>query len=221
MFWFPPDEGYQIRLQQDPGLNWVEVYVIRVAQRPNEDWISFNPLFVVRCYGAKLDGPQMGLWESVMEEMPSSVGRLRESVNATWRPVFGAIAWGDTVRLFDVNRETQLWATCEEWAGVLFLSLIKWQIQEFLDHVKGEFSVEWGEPYSYHWGQERETKCQPGTNLDSDTVTIMKEQSQSEKIFQSKQTETDTDDNKDNSTWDEEPNGDQDTDMTSDMASDE
>ncbi|KAJ5389131.1 uncharacterized protein N7496_000199 [Penicillium cataractarum] len=65
-YWFPPDEGYQIRLNHTEA--WVEVYVIRVASRPRETEVSFSPIFVIRCYGCRRDVPIMPLWPQTMAD---------------------------------------------------------------------------------------------------------------------------------------------------------
>jgi hypothetical protein len=36
---------------------------------------------------------------------------------------------------------------CDGWPDIYFLSLLKDQIREYLDHVKAEFGRTWGEPY--------------------------------------------------------------------------
>ncbi|KAJ5580241.1 uncharacterized protein N7459_006226 [Penicillium hispanicum] len=223
VYWFPPDEGYQIRLQHDP--NWTEVYVIRVAQRPGDMEISFNTLFVVRCYGAGPTVPPMGPWDQAIPEMPASVARLSRSVNSTWRPIFGAIAWGDTVRLFDVNAYTTQWATCEEWAGVIFLNLLKDQIQDFLDHVKGEFAAAWGAPYSYHWAGDHTMATNTG-EVGNDKGVAENEHPDSEEDSQRTETESvlspppsDLSEHE-SSVWDVDRDADDDTEMTSGMASD-
>lgn len=50
ILWFPLEEEYQLRIK--PNTNWIEIYVMRVAQRPRDEDVSFTPVFVIRCYGA-------------------------------------------------------------------------------------------------------------------------------------------------------------------------
>lgn len=142
---FPPEEGYQLR--QNHNEAWVEVYVILVANRPNERDVSFSPLFVVRCYGTRRDGPQMPLWPQVLAEIPPSVTRVCQSVNAAGRPAFGAISCSDIVRrcIFDC-RDFHM-KDSVDWPDGCFLSLWKDGLSNYLNHVKAEFTRRWEDPY--------------------------------------------------------------------------
>ncbi|KAJ5698135.1 hypothetical protein N7462_000140 [Penicillium macrosclerotiorum] len=159
-YWFPPDEGYQLRLEH--RLEWVEVYVIRVAVRPHEQDITFNPVFLVRCYGARADVPHMGTWEQTMVQVPISVTEVCRSISANGRPAFGAIACADIVRLCEFHLLDGTMRACDTWPGVYFLSLFKEDIQEYLDYVKAEFAKEWGHPYSSYWDSDEGPKRPAG-----------------------------------------------------------
>ncbi|KAJ5175591.1 uncharacterized protein N7482_001468 [Penicillium canariense] len=147
-YWFPPEEGYQLRLNHTEA--WVEVYVIRVAVRPCERDISFSPVFVVRCYGARADVPGMPTWDQTMADIPSSVTDVCRSVNGSGRPAFGAIACADVVRLCAFHPGELTMDACDDWPGMYFISLLKNDIKEYLDHVKANFAKQWGHPYSYY-----------------------------------------------------------------------
>lgn len=125
----------------------MEVYAIRVASRPGEVDISFSPLFVIRCYGSRLDAPRMPPWQHVTAEIPSSVTSLCRSLNAAGRPAFGAVACADLVLLCCFHTNGLAMESCDQWPDVYSLGLLKDQIQEFLDHVKAEFWRKWGDPY--------------------------------------------------------------------------
>lgn len=148
-YWFPPDEGYQIRLNHNDA--WVEVYAMRVANRPGETEISISPLFVIRCYSTRLDAPSMPRWQLVMDEISSSVVRMCRSVNAAGHPAFGAVACSDLVLMCSFRTDGLVMEACDIWPDVYSLGLLKEPIQEFLDYVKSEFWKSWEQPYvRYH-----------------------------------------------------------------------
>jgi hypothetical protein len=118
---FPPEGEYQLRLNHNKA--WVKVYVILVAKRPNERDISFSPLFVVRCYGTRRNGPQMPLWPQVLAETPTSVTRVCQSVNAAGRPAFGAISCSDIVRRCAFDSQDFHMKDAVNWPDGCFLSL--------------------------------------------------------------------------------------------------
>lgn len=124
---------------------------MRVANRPGETEISISPLFVIRCYSTRLDAPSMPRLELVMEEISSSVAGMCCSVDAAGHPAFGAVACSDLVLLCSFRSDGLVMEACDIWPDVYSLSLLKEQIQEFLDYVKSEFWKSWEEPYvRYH-----------------------------------------------------------------------
>lgn len=128
--------------------------MIRVASRPRETDISFSPVFVIRCYGAGRDVPIMPLWPQTMVEIPSSVTRICHSVNAAGRPAHGAVTCADLVRLCFFDPRDLHMEACDAWPDIYFLSLLKDQIQEYLNHVKAEFARTWEEPYVRYFENE-------------------------------------------------------------------
>lgn len=103
--WFPPLEGYQVRL--NPKTTWVEMYVLRIARAPHELEVTVNPAFVIRCYGP-------GTWDPIAARYcngPSTRWRswvrgFCESIRAAVFPAYGAIAYEKEVRF--VRYDTEL-----------------------------------------------------------------------------------------------------------------
>lgn len=145
VYWFPPVEGYQLRL--NPTKEWVEVYAIRIARRPNETEVTFNPVFMIRCYGCCTeDVPPMGLWSRTFAEIPLSIQHVCRSIEGNGFPAYGAVAFLDTVRLCVFDRERRAMSACGDWPSVYFTTL-EGPIPKYLDRVKAKFVEEWGHPY--------------------------------------------------------------------------
>lgn len=180
--WFPPLEGYQIRL--NPKTTWVEVYVLRIARAPRELEVTVNPAFVIRCYGPGSWNPIAARYcNGAKYQMALMVRGFCESIRAAVFPAHGAIAYKKEVRFVRYDWELCKMRSVHDMPGTFPVAL-DGLIPRHLDHIKANFAERWGYPYSEYWelsscteqnGSEAEDGTYAedlGTRLDKDEVDV-------------------------------------------------
>jgi hypothetical protein len=141
ILWFPVEEEYQLRIK--PNTNWIEIYVMRVAQRPGDGVVSFTPVFVIRCYGENEIFTEPHAWDVALEEIPSSVRRTCRSVDAHGFPAYGAVACGWNVRLCEIDPSAAVTLIYRHGSESSFAVVLNGGFEPYLDHIKADFVRAW------------------------------------------------------------------------------
>lgn len=146
--WFPPVEGYQLRLHTTE--DWTEVYILRIIRQLTQTRATISLVFTIRCYGRSTEAiPPMGPWRQTCREIMDSIVEFRDKTVARGFPAYGAIACLESVRLCEVFGDRHRMMACAGWPG-LYTVNFNGPIPEFLNRVKGEIAKVWGHPYTYN-----------------------------------------------------------------------